>query len=651
MSLEGYAGYAFCSLGEKLAHYLIDEFQDTSIQQFSAMYPLIENAKSEGGSLFVVGDKKQAIYAWRGGDYRLFNALSGMKNDTINDNYRSKTTIVDFNNMVFGIDNVKKITGHLTGNNDVEFAKILDKDLKDIYAKSNQDTKTKGNGFVSAVVKKEEDRDFDKDDFMRNQLRETLSELLDNGVEQSDIMILLRTKKDIGKIVEFIRSDFKHLNFITEDSLVLINNPELKKLLFVGLASIYSTDFYFIEALKEIGVDLNLDELGRLAKQLMPYEFFCYLLQSDIFKYTENRSYFDTLLEKVVELSQNKKDLEYIIRYFYEHPDISVSSIENVNAIRIMTIHKSKGLESHTVIIPYYDWKLIDKKRAEVYSEFDIGHLLNLNKDAKIFAKADSALRVILKEARDAYFEQLKINTIEALNLMYVANTRACDNLFIIGTFKSIKDGKECPSDFPVSCLLGEILAEDKNLGDVEYKIGTIQASPKPKQTEREKLTEIDLGANIRDYLKIYPQIYELNIEPEEKLYGELFHQAMAFIGSLNRNGNVENTAKEAYEMAKSVIGYEDESVVDDIKKAVEALGEYFFDIDEYYNEKEFVDKNGDIRRIDRLVKRRGEYIVLDYKTGKKEQKHKKQVGDYLNLFDNANGIIYYSKTGDVEYV
>ncbi|MBC7196682.1 MAG: UvrD-helicase domain-containing protein, partial [Deferribacterales bacterium] len=103
---ENDISYAFLKLGEKISHYLIDEFQDTSKEQFDAIFPLIENAVSEGGTLFIVGDKKQAIYGWRGGDYTIFD--EALKSDSLrleeeftDTNYRSAKNIVNFNNFTF----------------------------------------------------------------------------------------------------------------------------------------------------------------------------------------------------------------------------------------------------------------------------------------------------------------------------------------------------------------------------------------------------------------------------------------------------------------------------------------------------------------------------------------------------------------------
>lgn len=646
--------YAFCMLGERLSHYLIDEFQDTSNQQFNAIYNLIENAVAEGGSLFIVGDKKQAIYAWRGGDYTIFDTLKeknaiNLETEKKSINYRSKTEVVEFNNSIFDIKNLENITKHLKENGESEFAVIFDNDMKKIYGDSRQNANKKEGGFVRVILKESQSAK-DKDQFYKDWLKETLDMLFNKNIAPKDITILLREKKNIDKVVNCLREDFGRINFITEDSLRLIANLEIRKLLLIALAAVYNKDENYKKAACELNLDIDFDELSKKAKSLSPYEFFCSLLEKGNVNYKDNAVYFDTFLEKVVELSKNKKDLEYMINYFYEHPDITLEGFENEDAVKIMTIHKAKGLESHTVIIPYYEWNIYDAKRAEIYGIFNISKFTH-KKGKNIFAKADKSLSAILPDAKEAYYKQLKTNTIEALNLMYVANTRAKENLFIAGTYKKSKNGV-CPKNLQVSCILANALGLNGKNDTAVYEKGKLEKLNKilnPKKYGKE--SEPQIGANIRDYLKIYPEIYELDIKTEEKLFGDLFHQTMALIGKLDNPEELNNTVADAYRRAKNIIGYEDEGVISAAKNAVIDLKDYFFNIEAFYNEKEIVNNKGEIKRIDRLIKKGNSYTIIDYKTGKHEEKHKKQMKGYIKLFKKAKGILYYSKSREKENV
>ncbi len=428
----------------------------------------------------------------------------------------------------------------------------------------------------------------------------------------------------------------------------LIANFEIRKLLLIALAAVYDKDENYKKAICELNIDINIDELAKKARSLSPYEFFCFLLEKRDINYKDNAIYFDTFLEKVVELSKNKKDLEYIINYFYEHPDIALQGFENEGAVKIMTIHKAKGLESHTVIVPYYEWNIYDAKRAEIYGSFNISDFTDNDKDS-IFAKADKSLSAILPDAKEAYYKQLKTNTIEALNLMYVANTRAKENLFIIGTYKKSKDGS-CSKNLQSSCILINALGGNSQNDTFVYEKGKLKALNKAASPHKKKIKP-QIGANIRDYLKIYPEVYKLDIKTKEKLFGDLFHQTMAFIGRLSCPEDLDNVVADAYYRAKNIVGYEDENIILAAKNAVVDLKNYFFNIDAFYNEKEIVNGRGEIKRIDRLIKRGNSYTVIDYKTGKYEEKHKNQLRGYMEMFEKAEGILYYSKSRRKEYV
>jgi len=649
LSKDQGVSYAFSVLGEKLVHYLIDEFQDTSLEQFMAILPLIENSLSQGGTLFAVGDRKQAIYAWRGGNYTLFDTLFENYTEYLNrvslsDNFRSLRNIVEFNNSIFSS---QKFIDFIRDFFDSDVSYVHGLDLKDsvrsellkIYGNGARQDVRKGEGGYVRVEIKEEDDGFDRDAFNLERLRNILGDLIyKKGVLPKDIMILLRSKKDMDKVVDMLQKAFKDLYFVTEDSLKVISNFEIKRLLLVANALTKPSIHYNLE-LKELGIELD-SEIRAKAIELSPYEFFVYLIERLNVDYESNALHLDTFLEKVYDLSLNNKDLGYIADYFLSHPDIVVSIGDSVNALRVMTIHKSKGLEAHTVIVPFYDWSI--KKRG------DLG-LFSVIEDTacgkKFFVKVNSKLSKVNELAREVYSRYLVSSIIESINLMYVANTRAKRNLYIIGSYKKTSSGK-CSSLLPVSCILSSVLG----INGV-YEVGRVEASESGRDKDNViKSIGVSVSHRIRDYLKVYPETFESSLDTYAKRYGDLFHQTMAFIGEL-KDGDIEETAKVAYEKAKSYLGYEMEGVLDDVKRALNRLKDYFSSIDGFYNEKEFVDDRGDIKRVDRLVFKNGRVVIIDYKTGEKTEEHKKQIKGYLELFKGSLGLIYYTRFDEVIYV
>jgi ATP-dependent exoDNAse (exonuclease V) beta subunit len=167
----------------------------------------------------------------------------------------------------------------------------------------------------------------------------------------------------------------------------------------------------------------------------------------------------------VLKISDKYQTLEDVLEYFSTKKDITISLNENIQAVRIMTIHKSKGLESHTVIIPFYEWRLYDKGQLK-----DMFEVVNI----KEFTGVDDYLLMKLTKARDfvqdgkqKYFEKFKNEIIENLNLMYVANTRPRENLYIIAGYKKDEEKGKYSKQLTVADLLYIILEES----DYEYEI------------------------------------------------------------------------------------------------------------------------------------------------------------------------------------
>ena len=649
LSKDQGVSYAFSILGEKLTHYLIDEFQDTSVEQFMAILPLIENSLSQGGTLFAVGDRKQAIYAWRGGDYTLFDTLfesygGYLDRVSLIENFRSLKNIVEFNNAIFSSpqfvdfvcdffdDGISYVEGSLKNRVRGELSKI--------YGERARQIAKKGDGGYVKVEIVEENDGFDRDRFNLERLKSILEDLIyKRGVLPKDIMILLRSKRDIDKVVDMLKTEFKGLPFVTEDSLKIVSNFEVKRLLLVANALTKPSLHYQLE-LKELGIEMD-SEIQSKATTFSPYEFFVYLIERFGVDYGENALYIDAFLEKVYDLSLDNRDLGYIADYFLSHPDIAVSIGESVDALRIMTIHKSKGLEAHTVVVPFYDWSV--KKRG------DLG-LFSIVEDGvcgkEFFVKINSKLSSINEGAREVYNRHLVSSIIEAINLMYVANTRAEKNLYIVGSYKKIKDGR-CSSMLPVSCILHGVLGIDG-----VYEVGEVEGSEKTKDNSNIiRQGSVRLNHKIRNYLKVYPKMFDPNLNGDAKRYGDLFHQTMAFIGELKSRDDVDDAAMVAYEKAKAYLGYGMDGVLDDVKKALNRLAYYFVDIDGFYNEKEFVDEQGDIKRVDRLVIKDGRVVIIDYKTGERSKEHVEQIKGYLKLFKGALGVIYYTRFDEVVYV
>lgn len=635
---------AFCRLGEHISHYLIDEFQDTSQIQLNSMQELLKNAVSEGGTVFIVGDKKQAIYAWRGGDYTVFDKVKNIVDDLttikLNENFRSVEEIVNFNNFIFDTnnllnnENIKYIREQFD-----DYSENLIDEIKSIYNDSGQSFRSSGSGYVEVKLYGSNPTDMDDDlddDLLPQIFEQDMKYILSRGYKLSDILILVRKKDEINNVIRWIDRYFPDCNFITEDSLLIATNNYIKNLLLIASASINPEDSAYREALAEVDLIQYLDdETIKKSQTLPPYEFFLYLLNRYNILSDNNTGYVEKFLEELNNMSLIGKSLREVVAHFNENREISVNIPENLDAIRIMTIHKAKGLEAPVVFIPFYNWKFYDNTS----SIYDYVSLKELGLDKKIFCKVDKSLSDILESAKEIYYHKKKVQFIEAVNLMYVANTRAKKILFIYGKIGNNN------KDFSTANFLKNIFSVKEENGFYIYTAGKkdLLSLSKKDSSKEIKLSSSIFNDDIRRFIKIIEQ-KDTETNFYERLMGEFFHLAMSYVGNVSKNSMA---IQQAYEKASLQMNLKDKSILDMMEKTVSDLME-FFEVDEFWNEKEFVKKDGKIIRIDRIVRKDGLFYILDYKTGNLNiDSHTKQLRYYLTVFPKkSKGIIYYVRYG-----
>jgi len=197
-----------------------------------------------------------------------------------------------------------------------------------------------------------------------------------------------------------------------------------------------------------------------------------------------------------------------------------------------MTIHKAKGLESEVVFIPFYDWQLEIKN----LTFYDYVSLDELGMNGKIFCKIDKTIRLLLNDVKEKFYQKKLSNFIEALNLMYVANTRSKKILFIYGKYMEERN------DFTASTVLYNTIGTLTNNFNItnalyftEYTNGELPTKMDISYEKEEIKTPISLPINydIRSFINIDDEnIYIDNLE--EKLAGDLFHLSISFIGKVN---------------------------------------------------------------------------------------------------------------------
>jgi ATP-dependent helicase/nuclease subunit A len=440
--------FVYSKIGNRYDHYLIDEFQDTSALQWLSLKPLIENAVSQGAGCLIVGDSKQAIYRWRGGSIELIEKQvieidfpAHSEKHQLNRNFRSRPTIVDFNNLFF-----KKVSALFSGDS-AEYS-LMQQIFEDSEQQSITDTLQGGFAEVNFINKDGRTKETFLEPARRIML-EQIRKCIDDGYTFEDITVLVRDKKSAGDIAGFLNNE--NFPFITQDSLNLDHSPVVRFLLSLlnyldhpmddlilsEVLFLYVSYFYPEGAAEDAASKVYLN--FHSSKTILPYKFLgnieklCMMQVYEIveelvhmFSLDVPDAYLQRFQDAVLEFSLKEKGGIRSFLEWWKKGKFTVVLPENQDAIRIMTIHKAKGLEFPVVIIPFADWEFSSgpsdiiwvKPEEEPFNEISylpVSYTAGL-KDS-IFA--------------EDYQREEALTAIDNLNLLYVAFTRAKHRLYV----------------------------------------------------------------------------------------------------------------------------------------------------------------------------------------------------------------------------
>lgn len=643
-------------IGEKFKHYFIDEFQDTSTMQWENLIPLLDNSVSGvNGSTMLVGDAKQAIYRWRGGKAEqfidLFNKKTfpfqvkqGIKN--LEENYRSFKEIVSFNNGFFSF---------------LAHAVFNDSDYKSLYESSPQNITRTEQGYVELSfldIQKQDNRD----ELFPEQVLKTIKNCLEQGFGLEDICVIVRKKKEGVAIAEYLSE--KGVPIISSETLLLNNSPEvvfindlltllthpkkneIKIKVLTYLASLFNIEDKHSFFVKHIGLSNE-----RLFKRFEAFNVFVTntkLLQLPLYDLAEtivrsfnlvkdSNAYIQFYLDIILDFSQKKgSDITGFLNYFDKKKEnLSIVSPQGQNAVQIMTIHKSKGLEFQVVIFPYADldiyreqdpkeWFKLDKEKYNGFSYT----LLNYNKDFQYFG--DEGLGLYKRHQ-----SELELDNI---NLLYVAMTRAVEHLYVIST-KDI-NSKGIITKNKYSGLLITYLKNIEIWNDIDsvYSFGI-----KKKNTNSIKTT--DTTHFQKEFISTSKEEHNIKIitksasmwDTEQELAvekGNLIHNIMAQIYTIYDVDNAINTFAKASVMKKEQLHPLKQTVLNIVKHP--DLIAFYQPNNTVYNERDIIDKSGKVLRPDRInINNENEAIIIDYKTGNEEIKHIRQLWLYQDVMES----------------
>ena len=648
-------------LGEKFRHYFIDEFQDTSQMQWENLIPLIENTltgqnlKGEQGTAMLVGDAKQAIYRWRGGKAEQFIGLTKEDNPfpvekevvRLEYNYRSYKNVIEFNNQFFDY---------------LSQTSFSSPDYSDLYNKAKQKPVIKHEGYVNLNFLNIQSED-DINQLYPETVFETINKCLENNYNLKDICILVRKKKEGVAIAEYLSDKGVR---ITSSETMLINNSEDVRLvvnifrLLVNpnnlevkikvldyIASLNAIEdkhqFFkthlnlplqaFFESFKLFDIDCDPTQLV----QLSLYDLAESIVRG--FNLTKkSNAYIQYFLDIILEFSQKKiSDIPGFLDYYDTKKDsLNIVSPSNQNAIQIMTIHKSKGLEFPVVIFPYAqleiyremepkEWFPLDQSQFNGFSKT----LINFNKDFEDFGDIGESI----------YLKHRSEQELDNMNLLYVALTRPIEQLYIISKKENqTKTGVKFDS---YSGLLMNYLMQQGlwNDSQLEYSFGQQNREVVPEEkpeTTQETEQFISVAKQDHDIKIITKSGYLWDTEQQNAIEkGNLIHDIMAEI----------NTEKEVPAVIKDyinsgIINKEQALLLKDTINTIinhPELKDYYSTEYTIYNERDIISKSGTIIRPDRLAIKDNTATIIDYKTGLPDPKYQQQLETYSDILKEMN--------------
>ena len=644
-------------LGEKFRHYFIDEFQDTSQMQWENLIPLIDNSLSSAdGSTMLVGDAKQSIYRWRGANVNQFIDLyqgrtnifqTPLSQKSLQENYRSAKEIVAFNNSFFSY-----IAQNFFSNSD----------YSGLYNDANQNITSEQDGFVNISFIEYQDID----EATESYCHETYLKILEcqkQSYRLNDICILVRKKKEGNAISDYLTS--RGIPIISSETLLLENSPKIKlinallellinpenanlKLKFLSnitsLLEIENThDFLelylhlttpdILQKLKEYSVELNYKTLIKLPL----YEIAESIVIGCNLWNNSSDAFLQFYLDVILDFSNKQpSDIMEFLEYFDTKKDtFSVSVPKDLNAVSIMTIHKSKGLEFPVVIFPFADFSIYDDRKGKLWFPLDKEKYFGFD-EALLNSKSEIADYGDIGEyIHTQNKSQLEL---DAINLLYVTLTRAEEQLYIIP--KANISANERSDYKSIAALIIRYL-ENKNM----WREGLLEYSFGESQKKEHALVE-DIHDEHFAFESVAKENHNLNIvtkngslwgtdQQKAILYGNLLHLIMSKIETISDL----DSASEFLRTLNAVNSEKCEELIRDAKRIVEhpELSKYFSNDIEVYNEKEIITSNGEFVRPDRLVIKDERLTVIDYKTGSSDKKHNDQINFYANVLKEMN--------------
>lgn len=686
--------FIYEKIGNSFETYMIDEFQDTSAIQWKNFKPLIDNSMGEGFNNLVVGDVKQSIYRWRNSDWKIFDKVihdeiddKRLKIERLDTNYRSRENIIAFNNTIFSIV-PGLIDTQLEGENG-NFS------FSELYADARQ--KAGGNkegGYVKfEFIEEPEDEKFK--DIVLRRLPGVIERLQDNGYKGSDIGILVRWNNEGSDILKYMldyRSSAseekkKKYNYeiISNESLILDQNPVVCFIISL-LTWLYNPTDKISKALisrnwllatgKDItkmdsklsgcidnevqtlfpeGYDRLLEEIKHLSLFESVEKIISFF---SLGFYPGNPAYLNSFQDCILEFSSsNSSEAPAFLEWWATSGSKkSVVLSEHQDSIRVMTIHKSKGLQFKAVILPFLTWQLSHEKNPTIWIKPD---LAPFNKLGLVPVKYKKGL--LNSHFAEAYNEEKFSSIVDNLNLVYVAFTRAVDCMIGFCSDKKASRTLAVGSAMKEAMQTKEAFAKEKpslalaqffDLSNSIFSCGEIPGRAGvaiDRHLNEVSITGYDVNISMKRLrLKFHGENFLVALPEEQTVklnYGRLMHEVFSLISTA---ADIEGAVLKLVLEGKIPDNQKDELV----KKIFESIS--LPEVKEWFEaglvtimETDILLPTGSTKRPDRVIIKHDKTIVIDFKFGIEKAGYINQVKDYRKLmiemgYKNVDAFLWY---------
>lgn len=702
ITAETDAPFIYEKVGSQYRNFLIDEFQDTSGFQWASFYPLLDNSMASGHTSLIVGDVKQSIYRWRGGDLTLLlrdvEQQVGHERVEIKDldtNFRSLPLVVNFNNTLFeGLaSTIRDAAKEKYGVEDnllmaIEGAYLQ---VRQKVAPHKQNLTFKGKVKIEFLKEEEEEKVAEQ---AMSRLPGMVQVLQDHGYPLKDIAVLVRTKAE-GQLVAETLMDFGRAHpgdgyryDVLSGEAMFLHKASSVKCLIATLTYLLHPDddmaaramWYNREVVRGGVAHHGLFDKHDISEQIIAEvnafdESKAYLVQLPLFELVEELverfgfnalgnelAYISGFKEAVFDyVSKNKSDLGGFLEWWELKKDTRTVKVpESHDAIRIMTIHKSKGLQFKVVLLPFMDWDIVNS-RGILWSSYEE------SESSQLIVPLSLTAALAQTSFADHYRQELMMAFLDSLNMIYVALTRAEEVIWALSEEHPSKgEGALNKLSFNIQNAIFSAIGQNDQLNLSKYyneetRVLELGDWPKVKNktTIVPSLPELTWSyRNWSNLLKVKKYTEGLSEEmaalQAKRNYGVLVHRILE---KLKDAEELEALLKEAYFEGR--LDLEEVNEVNYLLKHLldnQQMRDWFATDAQVLTEQAIILPGGVSKRPDRILVKEDKAVVIDFKTGSEKENHQIQVREYIELVRNltqkpTEGFLVYIESGMIKKI